>query len=707
MLHGSGHVGRVLPGGVEQPGAEVGLHEAMREPDAVAAQLNEIELRGPGGSQPGVHVEDAGPGARLLVDGREPTLYFGGERRVLQVVELHLQSVKLEAGARQRGEVLDCGVPLRPVQRHLLAQVTADKRALPGLQQPEPQPGPVHAPGVDDAVLPGRGGLQQSLDLKLARDLQIQRRLDDLGGLDDPGQPPLVLTGAVTGDVSQRRLVAERLQGEHRGLGRAQRIMRPRRDDERQVLLMRLPDGGANDVVPFRVGDQRFFQAVGEHDDLAILDQSPPDGLAFGPGQQTGVDFAEESLAREDLEVKLGRGVPELDRHRDGALLRQQFGKPDQDGGLAGADAADQHMRPDPAVVQIRHHGLAQVIAADDLVDDGARGRNQLARFVPGPGPVPPLQPEQPPEQERRGQRYEHDGGEQVGEDAAGEAQRRAPAVRVEGQTGRAAPGEEQVAHPGQPQQEEDAGQHGQRGNDSHRPPGSPGCWLVDAAAVAAPPGGAREQARAVVAAAPAAPRAQTATAGTGHSYPPGAAALIAPFFHFCLICIERRICPGQRRTLDSAGPSRGPGRLNDADNSGTERHGTRWTASSSKSAAAKGGETSAWYPEIVVGRHCRGRGSSYRGRAARGGGTGQRRLGSDVASRHDIGAGGRPAPARGSPSRRPQRSWCDASREHSDHPGRGVLHVDAELLGGRFTGKHERHLGGEPDAALERQILA
>ena len=80
------------------------------------------------------------------------------------------------------------------VQRDLLAQVTGDKRALPGLSKPSRSFEPVDAPGVDDAVLPGGGGLQQALDLEFTGDLQVDRRLDDFGRLDDPGEPALVFS---------------------------------------------------------------------------------------------------------------------------------------------------------------------------------------------------------------------------------------------------------------------------------------------------------------------------------------------------------------------------------------------------------------------------------------------------------------------------------------------------------------------------------
>ncbi len=230
--------------------------------------------------------------------------------------------------------------------------------------------------------------------MQLARDLEVQRRLDDVGGLDDPGQPALVLAGAVAADVGEGGLEAERLQVEDRRVGRAERIVRARGDDERQVVLVRAPDGLADDVVPLRLGarpDDGLLQPVGEHDDLAVLAQAPPDGLALGGGDQAGVDLAEEPGAGHGLKVQLGRRVPQFDGNGDRPLLGQVFGQPDEYGSLARSDAADDHVRARGAIVQVRHDRHAQLVAADDLVDDRARRRDELAGVLARPGPVAPL----------------------------------------------------------------------------------------------------------------------------------------------------------------------------------------------------------------------------------------------------------------------------------------------------------------------------
>ena len=293
-----------------------------------------------------------------------------------------------EPGARQRRHLLERGLPLGTIQRDLFTEVATDQSAFPGLQKAQPQLGTVNATRVDHALLPGRGGLEQPLDVQLARDLEVQRRLDDVGGLDDPGQPALVLARAVAADVGEGRLEAERLQVEDRRVGRAERIVRARGDDERQVVLVRAPDGLADDVVPLRLGarpDEGLLQPVGEHDDLAVLAQPPPDGLALGGGDQAGVDLVEEPGAGHGLEVQLRRRVPQFDRNGDRSLLRQVFRQPHEYGSLARSDAADDDVRAGGAIMQVRHHRHAQLVAADDLVDDRARGGHELAGVLAAP----------------------------------------------------------------------------------------------------------------------------------------------------------------------------------------------------------------------------------------------------------------------------------------------------------------------------------
>ena len=211
--------------------------------------------------------------------------------------------------------------------------------------------------------------------------------------------------------------------------------MRARGDDQRQVLLVRLPDRGADDVVPLqlRAGpDEGLLQAVREHDDLPVLAQPPPDGLALGRVEHVLVDLAQEAVPRQVLEVQLGPAVPQPDRHRDRALVGQELRQPDEHRGLSRAHAADQHVRARPAVVQVGHQHLAQLIAAHDLVEDRPGRRHKLAGLVARSGLVAPQQPVEPPQHEGGGDRDQQARGREVGKGPAGEAEVRAPAVEVE-----------------------------------------------------------------------------------------------------------------------------------------------------------------------------------------------------------------------------------------------------------------------------------
>ncbi len=154
--------------------------------------------------------------------------------------------------------------------------------------------------------------------------------------------------------------------------------------DKRQALLVRLPDGRADDVIAFllRCGpDEGLLQAIREHDDFPVLTQAAPDDLPLKGRDQVLVHLAEEALPRQVLEVQGRGGVPQPDRHRDNTLAGQQFRQPDQHRGLSRAHTADQDMRPHPSAVQVRHHHFAQIIAAHDLADDCSPRRNEFARL--------------------------------------------------------------------------------------------------------------------------------------------------------------------------------------------------------------------------------------------------------------------------------------------------------------------------------------
>ena len=355
------------------------------------------------------------------------------------------------------------------------------------------------APRVfDHPLLARRGGLQQALDVQLTGDLQVQRRLHHVGGFHDPRQPAVVLAGAVAADVGQRRLIAQRLQHQDRRLRGPERIMRARGDDQRQALLVRLPDRGPDDVVPLqlRAGpDEGLLQAVREHDDLPVLAQPPPDGLALGRVEHVLVDLAQEAVPRQVLEVQLGPAVPQPDRHRDRALVGQELRQPDQHRGLSRAHATDQHVRARPAFVQVGHQHLAQLVAAHHLVEDRPRRRHQLAGLVARPGLVSPQQPVEPPQHEGGGERDQQARGREVGQGPAGEAEVHAPAVEVD-PVMRRRPVDQHVQGPGQPEQERERGEDGERGQDPDQRPRPPPAGLVNAAPVPAAGTGGAEPAR-------------------------------------------------------------------------------------------------------------------------------------------------------------------------------------------------------------------
>ena len=89
--------------------------------------------------------------------------------------------------------------------------------------------------------------------------------------------------------------------------------MRARSDDKRQLLLVRFPDRGADDVVPLQLcaaPDEGLFQAVGKHNDLSVLAQPTPDGLAFGRGEQVLIHLIQEAVPGQILEVQFVPSVP-------------------------------------------------------------------------------------------------------------------------------------------------------------------------------------------------------------------------------------------------------------------------------------------------------------------------------------------------------------------------------------------------------------
>ena len=173
VLQGFLAVVGVLQGGVQQPRSEICLHEAVREPDAVPAQLDKLQLGGPGRSQPHVYGPNSGCPPRLLVDLHKSPLHFCGDLVANGVVELDVKPVVSEPDAGERRHMLDRRVPFGSVKRNVFVEVAPYERPFPCLQQSQPQRGPVGATSVNHAVLACRGGLQQAFDVQLTGDLQV------------------------------------------------------------------------------------------------------------------------------------------------------------------------------------------------------------------------------------------------------------------------------------------------------------------------------------------------------------------------------------------------------------------------------------------------------------------------------------------------------------------------------------------------------
>jgi len=131
--------------------------------------------------------------------------------------------------------------------------------------------------------------------VELARELEIQRRLGDVRGLDHPVEPVLVLRRGAGLDVLERGLLTERLQLDHRRVESHECVVRPRGDDQRQMLPLGRAEGDADLIVALgaalRIGvparllpvtRQRLLERVGEHDDLVGVAQFAPGALRLG-----------------------------------------------------------------------------------------------------------------------------------------------------------------------------------------------------------------------------------------------------------------------------------------------------------------------------------------------------------------------------------------------------------------------------------------
>ena len=460
----------------------------MREAHLAAAQLHQAQPHAPGRGQPDVEPVPyrVQPALDLLDEGGR--ILPPAQR--LKGVELHLKRILLQADAGKHRQLVDGGPAILAGQRHAGGEVSVDQCLRPRREQALPELGPVHAAGVEPPVGPPCGDvLHQAGQLQLAGYLQVQGCLGDVCGLHHPVKAALILCRA-TLEVLQGGLLAERLELHERGLHVAERLVRPRGDDQRQLVLVGLPDGKPYPVVPLLVLEQCLLQAVGEHHDAVAAAELPPDLLPFRVRHQGRIGVRHEPLARELAEVKLP-GVPQPHRNRNRSALGQQLGEPDQERGLAGSDPADDHMwTARVPVPQILNHHAAQLIPADDLTDDAARGVDHPLRLLPGLAHVGPADEPQADQQEKRvheGEREQRPEG--PGENVAGEAGIPACRIEIDAQKARRLPHDHHVKRPGHRHEQHDA-RHNARNLDKsdERATRDPGAPFVD---VAAPPSGA------------------------------------------------------------------------------------------------------------------------------------------------------------------------------------------------------------------------
>ena len=160
-----------------------------------------------------------------------------------------MQRVAFEADARQRRQVLDRAAAIAAAQRQLGVEVPFDQGLHPGVDEPQAERDAIDATRVEPIRALRRVRVaQQALVVKVLGDLQVQRGVGDAGGLDKPFQS-LVNGARISAQVLERRLVAERLEVQHRGVHAAERVVRPRGDDERQVLALRVGDRESDEVV--------------------------------------------------------------------------------------------------------------------------------------------------------------------------------------------------------------------------------------------------------------------------------------------------------------------------------------------------------------------------------------------------------------------------------------------------------------------------
>jgi hypothetical protein len=303
------------------------------------------------------------------------------------------------------------------LHRQIRLEVTRDQGVRPGLQQADAQRGTVAAARVQSwSGLPRQLMPEKVPVVQFAGDLQIQRRLGHLSGLDHPIQPVLVVRRGALLDVFERGLLAERLELDDRGVEADQRLIRTRGDHERQAVAMCLRQGDSNPVrtvvaVGVPIGE-RLFEPVRDDDDLVVPDQLAPDLVRLDRRERGVRDVAGESLLGQPREVEVIVGVAQADRHGDGTLLGEALRQLEQHGRLAGTDAPEDHVRSAAgAIAQVVHDHVADLLASDHVSDDRSGRRQQLARLGPCALDVRPTDTAQPPEDEHARHEREREKG--------------------------------------------------------------------------------------------------------------------------------------------------------------------------------------------------------------------------------------------------------------------------------------------------------
>jgi hypothetical protein len=353
------------------------------EAHAVAQRLDEAQLPAAGsreldlaihadvehfGSAEHVHARRLHRGLQVGEEPRIPIGPLAVRRRVRplqQVGEADLEAVGLQSHARQGSELGDRGLSQLGRHRHVGVEVTLDQRLGPHLEQPHAQGGPIASPRLERRLEAARMR-EQPLLVQLARDAQEERRLGHLGDVDQPVEPLGVGTRQAALDVGERRLVAEVLQLDDHGVQPDERIMGARGDHERELGLVRAPDGEADLVValagraPFRlVGHrtrvrivtvlaERLLEPVRQHDDLTVLAQLAPHPFRLGVGDRRTRRLPYEMPSRHAREVDLLLVVAQPDRHRHGTVVGQELGQAVENRRLADPHPAGHDVGPAP-----------------------------------------------------------------------------------------------------------------------------------------------------------------------------------------------------------------------------------------------------------------------------------------------------------------------------------------------------------------------